>query len=199
MSDYAEICGKLRESVGRGAARQVRRQGEVPGVVYGENKELIHITVDPGDIFHELQTRGVGSRVMCLSVEGKKEKIVIQDVHFHPVTGKILNVDFRRVTPESKMKLKVALKFENADSAVGLRLGGKINFISRYVTCRGVLKNFPQYIAIDLAGMQIKEGMRVKDLILPHGLEVLDDPMGTLVFMKGQGGGVKALLEGEDA
>jgi len=172
MSEQSEIAASKRDRAGKGAARAVRREGLVPAVVYGENKEPTMISLDPRVIMKGLVQGHFYNTVYTINVEGgSKEQALARDVQFHPVSDEPLHVDFLRVGKNTRISVAVPIIFLNDDMAPGIKEGGNLSVVRHEVdvTCRA--DNIPEQIEIDLTGLEIGDSVRISDVTLPDGVE----------------------------
>ena len=160
----------IRERAGKGAARAVRRQGLVPGVVYGDKKEPVLIQMDPRPLIKGLRTGHFFSSVCELSVEGgKNEKVLPRDVQFHPVSDAPLHVDFMRLAKGSTIHVNVPVRFINEDKCPGLRAGAVLQIVREEVELICPTDNIPDEVAVDLSGIEFGATIRYSLATHPEG------------------------------
>ncbi len=185
MTSVETIVVQSRAAAGTGPARAIRREGVVPGVIYGNNKEPVHISVEPRVLIKEMYKPGFFSRLFTLSLNGKEEHVLAKDIQLHPVSDHPLHVDFQRVSKDSKIKVNVPLSFINDEKAPGVKKGGAINIVHHTleVTCLAVA--IPEQIVIDLGKLEMNQGIHIKDLALPAGVTPVTQDDMTLVTIVG--------------
>ena len=172
MSELSSIPAKQRDRAGKGAARATRREGLVPCIVYGANKDPNMISVDPRVIWKGLESGHFYSTVYTIDVDGgSKEQALVRDVQFHPVTDQPLHVDFIRVSKKTKVNVNVPVVFANEEECVGLREGGIMNVIRHEVEVICSAADIPAEIVFDITEMNIGDTVRISDLPLPDGVE----------------------------
>lgn len=162
------LSGSPRENVGKKDAAAVRAQGAVPCVIYGGEKQ-IHFSLNELELSKRIFTAEV--YLFTLNIEGEGElKGIVRDIQFHPVTDKILHVDFLQVLPgkEVTMELPVTLK----GNPIGVRNGGRAAFPNRKLAVKGVPLDFPDEIVVETENIRIGMKVRVGDLEIP-GLNIL--------------------------
>lgn len=175
----------VREKVGGGASRDLRRSGMIPGELYGGGKENIHLSIDPRDVEKGLATAGFYSTIFELNINGKKERALVRDVQLHPVRDTPLHIDFMRVSKGATIHVNIPLKFENEAQCPGIKRGGILNILlhSLDVTCS--VDHIPDEIVIDLEGLDMGHTIHTHDLKLPKGVTVThaerDDTIATLI------------------
>lgn len=160
----------VRDSIGGGASRALRRQGMVPGILYGSGKENVALSVDPRDIMKGLNTSGFYSKIYEIKVKNAKERVLVRDVQLHPVTDQPMHIDFMRVSKGAKIHLYIPIHFKNEDKCPGLKRGGVLNVVlhSLEVTCS--VDNIPDHIEVDLEGLEIGHSIHTDQIQLGDGV-----------------------------
>ncbi len=167
----ATMAVTARDRAGKGAARAERRAGRIPAVIYGGKADPVKVSVEPRDLQREMTAGNLFSTVYTLDVRGRSERVLPRDVQFHPVTDRAQHIDFLRVTADTKLAVEVPCNFINEEECPGLRRGGVLNVV-RYAIefiCR--VDDIPNEIDIDLAGLEIGEGVHISMVMLPDGVE----------------------------
>lgn len=167
-----EINAVKRDLKGTGASRRLRRAGNVPGVVYGGNKEAQPIEVDHKELFLEFRHEAFHASVLTLILDGKKESVLLRDFQMHPVRNTIQHVDFQRVSATEKIHVKVPLHFINEDMAPGVKLGGGI--VAHILTEADVsclAKDLPEFIEVNVGELQMGDSVHLSQIKLPKGVE----------------------------
>jgi len=172
MSESFEIVAQVRSDEGKGASRRLRRQGLVPGIVYGGHKEPQMLTLAHSELLRKLQEEAFYSSLIDLKVGDVRTRVVLKDLQRHPAKPFILHVDFQRVSMEERLRMLIPLHFDNEETAKGVKAGGKVshNVTEIEVTC--LPKDLPEYIAVDMAEMEIGDTVHVSELELPDGVEL---------------------------
>lgn len=166
MVQTIRIEAEAREQAGKGAARATRRQGLVPAVIYGAKKEATLLALDPRVVMKELQKGGWQSHLYEVAVNGGAERCLMRDVQFHPVTDRPIHVDFQRLAPGARIRVKVPVHFLHEDTCPGIKAGGVLNVVRREVEVMAEPENVPEAFEVDLAEATIGAGLRwsaVKD------------------------------------
>lgn len=171
MSNEFEFVAESRGNSGKIAARAARRIGKVPAVVYGGEGEPQTIMLAQNEVVKHLNNEAVYSHLLDLNIDGKSEKAVLKDVQRHPVKPQILHLDFMRVSAKHELKIHVPLHFINEESCVGVKAGGVIthSMVDLEVTC--LPKDLPEFIEIDLSGLEVGDSIHISDIKLPSGVE----------------------------
>lgn len=173
MSEVTNLAVAARERSGKGAARETRRQGLVPGVIYGNKQAPVAVAVEPKRLWAELNKAGFRTRLFNVQVAGKSELTLVRDVQIHPVSGQPLHVDFLRVSAESKVHVRVPVHFANQDQSAGLKRGGVLNVVEHEVEIVASAANIPAELVIDLAGLDIGASIHASGLKLPEGASLV--------------------------
>jgi large subunit ribosomal protein L25 len=174
MSSVFEFVAKSRGKSGKSAAKAVRRQGEVPAVIYGGNCAPEMLVLGHNDIVKHLVHEAVYSHVLDVTIDGKTEKAVLKAVQRHPSKSRILHLDFLRVNESDKIKVHVPLHFINEASSIGVKQGGVAAhaMVEVEVTC--LSSALPEFIAVDLANLEVGESLHLSDLVLPAGVAIVE-------------------------
>jgi large subunit ribosomal protein L25 len=167
MVQTIRIEAEAREHAGKGAARATRRGGSVPAVIYGAKQEATLIALDPRDVMKELHKGGWQGHLYEVAVKGgTTERTLMRDVQFHPVTDRPLHVDFQRLAPGQRIRVKVAVTFLNEATSPGLKGGGVLNVVRREIEVLADPDAVPDSFQIDLGEANIGDSLRwsmVKD------------------------------------
>ncbi|MBR0672164.1 50S ribosomal protein L25/general stress protein Ctc [Neoroseomonas soli] len=167
MVQTIRIEAEAREQAGKGAARATRRQGLVPAVIYGAKQDATLVALDPRDVMKELQKGSWQSHLFEIAVkDGAAQRCLMRDVQFHPVTDRPIHVDFQRLAPGARIRVKVPVQFLNEETCPGIKAGGVLNVVRRDIEVLAEPENVPAAFQIDLAEANIGAGLRwsaVKD------------------------------------
>lgn len=167
-----EIKAVKRDVKGTGASRRLRRAGNVPGVVYGGGKDAITIELNHKELFLQFRHEAFHASILDLNLDGKKESVLLRDYQMHPVRNTIQHIDFQRVSTTEKIHVKVPFHFINADVAPGVKLGGGIvAHIATEADVSCLAKDLPEFIEVDLAGLEMGHSVHLSQIKLPKGVE----------------------------
>ncbi|MBN8889452.1 MAG: 50S ribosomal protein L25/general stress protein Ctc [Rhodospirillales bacterium 70-18] len=173
MADITTIEAEARERAGKGAARATRRQGKVPGVIYGAKAEPTLIALDPKVVMREMHKGGWRSRLYEVKVGADATRALIREVQFHPVTDQPEHVDFQRLAPGEKMRVAVTVLFHNEATSPGLKRGGMLNVVRHAVECYVDPDNAPAHFDADLGEMDINDNIRWSNLKGNEGIKAV--------------------------
>ncbi len=171
MTEISAIVAELRDRAGKGAARATRREGKVPGVIYGAKQAPVTIALDPRVVWAELNKSGFKTRLFDIDLgNGSKERCLARDIQFHPVTDQPQHIDFLRVSADAVVHVKVPVHVANADKAPGVKRGGVVSIELHEVEVTCAPDNIPAEIVVDLTGLEIGAAVHVSELKLPAGV-----------------------------
>ncbi|RMH63198.1 MAG: 50S ribosomal protein L25 [Calditrichaeota bacterium] len=164
------ISAQKREQVGTGVARALRRQGRIPGVLYGADSEALPVSFDKLELGRLLRS---DFSLITVEVDGEKEQAVLKEVQNHPVRGDVLHVDMMRVASGHEIKVTVPINYTGESS--GVKLGGLMSIMRNELTIQVLPKDMPEAIEVDVTNLGIGDVVRVKDLQLEN-VTVLEEP-----------------------
>ncbi len=161
MVQTIRIEAEARERAGKGAARATRRQGLVPAVIYGAKQEATLVALDPRDVMKEMHKGAWQSHLYEVAVKGgPTERTLMRDVQFHPVTDRPVHVDFQRIAPGARIRVRVPVHFLHEDTCPGIKAGGVLNAVRREVEVLAEPDAVPEAFEIDLASAGIGDSLR---------------------------------------
>lgn len=170
MSDYAVLEAAARDRAGKGATRAFRREGLVPGVIYGGGHDVVLLNMDPRVLKARMRKKGFFATQFHVDVAGEKHRVLPKDVQFHPVTDVPMHIDFLRVTDRTRVTVDIPVRFINEDAAPGLETGGVLSVVRHTVEVATAAGDIPEGIVVDLAGMEIGDSVRIGNITLPDGV-----------------------------
>lgn len=174
MSDISTLSVSARDRAGKGAARATRRQGLVPGVIYGNKQAPITVAVDPRVLWAEMNKPGFLTRLFDISLDGNKiERVLCRDVQCHPVSDRPVHVDFLRVSAESKVHVRVPVHFANQEKSPGLKRGGVLNVVVHELEVLAAADAIPHEVVVDLTGLDIGDSIHLSKIALPAGVSAV--------------------------
>ena len=164
------LSAQAREGVGKGAARELRRQGLVPAVIYGDKKEPVTISLAYKDIYKAIYAGGFLSHTIDLDVDGTTHKVIPRDYQLDPVKDFPLHVDFLRIGKNSKINVQVHVNFINEEASPGLKRGGTLNIVHHTLDLTVSADNIPEEVTVDLTGLDIGDTVHISSIKLPAGV-----------------------------
>ena len=167
-----KLNAEIRNAAGKGAARSIRKNKNVPAVIYGEKKAPVSIELNGRDFDALLQTPSLRTKLIEIETSAGHEDAMLMDIQYHPVTDKVIHADFKRIDVKKPVNVSVPVEVINVDTSKGIKLGGVLNFAVRKVALRGLVHDIPEKIVIDLANLNIGDSVHGTDLVLPNGVEL---------------------------
>jgi large subunit ribosomal protein L25 len=181
MSDVVSLAAEPRGRAGKGGAREHRRAGRIPAVIYGNKQEPVLIALDGVELLKHLRRPGFMAHVFEIIVDGARERVLPREVQHDPVSGKPLHVDFMRFSAETRIHVEVQVKFENEDKAPGLKKGGVLNVVHHTLDLVCSPDAIPESVIVDLTGLELGDVIHADAIKLPEGVELgEDDPQATI-------------------
>ena len=159
-----------RKKIGKSNSKNLRNDGKVPAIIYGDKKESNCIFLECLDIMKEMSKTGFFSTVFNLNINKKKIKVLPREVQTDPLNNKPIHIDFLRVTPESKINISVPIIFINEDESPGLKSGGVLNTVRRDIDLICKIKNIPEKLEANLKDLEVGSVVHMSDIILPEGV-----------------------------
>ena len=192
MSNVFEFVAESRGKSGKSAARSARRQGNVPAVIYGGHGEPQMLSLNHNEVIKHLDHEAVYSHVLDINVDGKTEKAILKSVQRHPAKFRILHLDFLRVSMSDMVKVHVPLHFLNESTSIGGKKGAIAAHAMIDVEISCLPSVLPDFIEVDLAGLDIGESVHLSDIVLPAGVEIValaqgsehDHPVASMMASK---------------
>ncbi|HCX14149.1 MAG TPA: 50S ribosomal protein L25 [Rhodospirillaceae bacterium] len=160
-----------RDRAGKGAARATRRQGLVPGVIYGGREEATLIAIEPKILNGLMHDPAFKTNIFEVEIAGKKQRTMAMDVQLDPVSDKPIHADFRRIDKDTLVRVPVPVQFHNEAASPGIKLGGVLNIVRHDVEVRGRPDDLPDHIEIDLTGLEIGDSVHISAVALPDGVK----------------------------
>ena len=173
-----EISGKVREKISKAGTKDLRKADQVPCVLYGGN-ENIHFHTHEFAFKHLIYTPDVYT--VNLDIEGKKFNAILQEIQFHPVTDKIIHVDFLELKEDKPVKIKIPIKLVGVSE--GVKQGGKLILKMRKVMVKALPSVLPDAIEVNIGPLEIGDSFRIKEINIP-GVEIMESPNNMVVGVR---------------
>lgn len=170
MTEQRTLSAQLRDRVGTGAARAARRAGNVPGVIYGGERDPASIIVSAKELVRQMEAGGFTNTLMELQADGKTQQVLPREVQLDPVTDRPIHVDFLRVDQDTKVAIRVPVTWIGTDESPGLKRGGVVNVVRHTIALLCPAGNIPPSIECNIAGLDIGDGIHFSDITLPEGV-----------------------------
>jgi large subunit ribosomal protein L25 len=170
MAEAIELKAWARGRSGKGGARSERREGRIPGVLYGDKQEPQRISVDYRTIHQQMHTGHFQSTIYVLDVEGKKTRVIPRAVQVDPVRDFPIHVDFLRLGKDAQVTVEVPVRFLNEAASPGLKRGGVLNIVRHEIAVCCPADAIPDHFEVDLTGLEIGGSVHISALKLPEGV-----------------------------
>jgi large subunit ribosomal protein L25 len=172
---------KVQDRTERGsrATRRLRREGLVPGVVYGgKDRECTAFSVEARELRRVLTA---GSAVFDVAVDGKARPVIVKDQHHHPVREHVMHIDLLEVRLDEKIQTTVALELTGVEEAPGVKEGGVLEHVARELNIEALPTAIPENITVDVSHLEVAGTMHLTEVSAPEGVEFLDDLEETII------------------
>jgi large subunit ribosomal protein L25 len=170
MAEAIELKAWTRARSGKGGARAERREGRVPGILYGDKQTPESISVDYRAINQQLHTGHFQSTIFVLDVDGKKTRVIPRAVQLDPVRDFPIHVDFLRLGKDALVTVDVPVRFLNEAASPGLKRGGVLNIVRHDIAVRCPADAIPDHFEVDLTGLEIGDSVHISAVKLPEGV-----------------------------
>ena len=208
MAEAKSLAASVRSSVGKGAARSVRREGRIPGVIYGGGETPTPISLSWLEISKLIYAGGFMTTTFDIDVDGAVEKVIPRDYQLDPVKDRPLHVDFLRLKAGQKIAVEIPIHVIGQDESMAIKNGGVVNIVRHVVELTTAADAIPESIAINVTSMEVGDGLTIADLKLPRGARLANEADGQFVVLNIQPPVVEpepepeeltTLVEGEEA
>ncbi len=184
--ELIELKATARERVGKGAARQARRDGQIPAVIYGDSKPPKPISLDHHELALQVKKGHFTSTVVEVNLGGKKEKVIPRDVQVHPVRDTLVHVDLLRIGADGVIRAAIPVRFLNEALSPGLKRGGVLNVVRHDIEVYCPYDSMPPFFEVDLDGLDIGTTIHMSTITLPDGIKpVISDRDFTVATIQG--------------
>lgn len=173
MSKGYTLKAEKRDRVGKGSSRELRRNGLIPAVIYGDKQEPIAISVPYKEVFYKIHGGGFRTTVATIDLDGKKIQVLPKDYQLNPVSDAPVHVDFLRVSAKSVVEVNVPVHFINEEAAPGIKRGGVLNVVRHDVELLAPANAIPEAITVDLTGYEIGDSIHISAVKLPAKVETV--------------------------
>ncbi|MBF0438680.1 MAG: 50S ribosomal protein L25/general stress protein Ctc [Magnetococcales bacterium] len=187
----AMIQVQVREDLGTGATRQLRREARIPAVLYGGTRQNRNLSIDQKTFLKLLDTEGTGLRTHRQDMvidDNLRVAVLLRDYQIHPVTGMPLHVDFMRFDPNQIIHVKVPVRVEDEGKCPGVKSGGVLEMIAKEVEVHCRADDLPNFISVSVAKLQIGDSIHINDLQLPSGVKIPSEDNYAVITIVGAHG-----------
>src|SRR6201991_4929862 len=199
MATVKELKAAARPKGGKGAARAVRRQGRVPGVIYGDRKDPITISVDHAELKQRIYAGRFLTTIYELDVDGTKHRVIPRDFQLDAVRDLPLHVDFLRLSAGAKIRVRIPVHVVNAETAPGVKRGGTVNIVTHAIEVLCSPEDIPESIDVDVADLEINYSKHMSDVTLPPNVRLVGNVDQTLVTIVPPSGSAAEMKQAAEA
>ncbi len=168
MTNLFTLEAEVRTDLGKGASRRLRHADKVPAILYGEGSEPVSLTLAHNKVFRAQQEEAFYSHVLTINVDGKPVECLIKDMQRHPFKDLIMHLDFLRIDATHAVHVNAPVHYINEDEAE--KKGGKIAHHMNEITISCLPADIPEYIEVDVAGLEVGQTLHLSDVTLPKGV-----------------------------
>jgi large subunit ribosomal protein L25 len=172
MSDQFEVLAELREDMGKGASRRLRRHADkIPAIIYGGDKDPQPLTVIRKDLEKSLENEAFYSHVLSVKVGDEEQQAILKDLQRHPAKNYVMHADFLRVSAKVALKVNVPIHFLNEETCQGVKMeGGIIQHQATDIEVSCLPGDIPEYIEVDMLEVEVGQIVHLSDITLPAGV-----------------------------
>jgi large subunit ribosomal protein L25 len=174
MATSFELNAEPRADTGKGASRRLRRTGKIPAIMYGGNKDPESLTLHHNEVIRNLEHEAFYSHILTIKVGGTETRAVMRDLQRHPSKPFVQHMDLQRVSESEKIRMHVPLHFMGEETAPGVKAGGMVSHEIIEVEVECLPKDLPEYIEVDVSGLNVGDSLHLSDLVMPAGATLLE-------------------------
>jgi len=171
VSDTYVLKAEARERVGKGSARELRRNGKIPAVIYGDKQPPVSIALPYKEVTMKIHSGGFLTTIAMIDVDGKKIRVLPKDYQLDPVRDFTMHGDFLRISKGTSVTVEVPVHFVNEDASPGIKRGGVLNIVRHAVEVNCPADSIPESFIADLTGLDLGEGLHISNITLPDNVE----------------------------
>jgi large subunit ribosomal protein L25 len=170
MKTATAFAAETRDARGKGGARAVRREGKVPGIIYGKDYSPTPVALPEKELKLAYQKGGFFNKIVTIELDGKKMTALPKSLEFHPVSDAIEHADFLKVDENSRIRVMVPVRFLNQERSIGLKRGGVLNVVRHELELICAPDKIPSIIEIDVKDANIGHSIHISHVPLPEGV-----------------------------
>lgn len=168
MSKTYELKAEARERVGKGSARELRRNGKVPAVIYGDKQPPLAIALSYKDVYYKIHGGGFMTTVATINLDGQKIRVLPKEYQLDPVRDFPMHVDLLRVGRDTLVTVQIPVRFINEEKSPGIKRGGVLNVVRHDIEANVPANAIPDVIEVDLDGTEIGDTIHISSVSLPE-------------------------------
>ncbi len=170
MSDTYELEGQLRERVGKGASRELRRNAMVPAVIYGDKKDPVAIAIPYKEVAMRIHDGGFMTTVATIKIGDDVHRVLAKSFDLEPVRDFVQHVDFLRISKNTVVTVEIPVHFENEEECPGVKVGGVLNIVRHTVEVNCPADSIPDSFSVDLLPFELGDSIHISTVDLPEGV-----------------------------
>jgi len=199
MAPVTEIKATERPKAGKGAARAERRDGRVPGVIYGDNKPPLSISIDHAELRQRIYAGHFLTTVFEIAINGGKHRVIPRDYQLDPIRDFPIHVDFLRLGEGATVRVRIPVHVINTDASPGVKRGGAVNLVTHAIEVIVPADKIPQFFEVDITGLEINYSKHLSDVKLPPDVKPVSRVDMTIVTIVPPSGYAEELKAAADA
>lgn len=169
--DTFKFAAETRNDRGKGASRRLRRDGKIPGILYGAGNDPVAIQLGHNDMLLHTDHEAFYSHILTLTLDGRPEPVVLKDMQRHVYKRAILHMDFQRVSETEELSMRVPIHFLNEEKCIGVKQhGGVISHLMSDLEIKCLPKDLPESIEVDVQAMDLGDTIHLSELNIPQGV-----------------------------
>jgi large subunit ribosomal protein L25 len=173
MAANFEVSAEKRDAKGTGASRRLRRAGNVPGIIYGANKDPEMVSFNHDKLYHLLENEAFHTSIIDVKTGNETQQAILRDVHHHPFRQQILHMDMQRVSASEKIHMSIPLHILGEDMSPGVKLQeGIVSHLMTELDVICLASNLPEFLEADVSEMDLHDSLHLSDIKLPEGVEL---------------------------
>lgn len=172
MKTAFELVAEFRDAQGKGASRRLRHANKVPAILYGGHREPRALSLDHTKLLVMLENERFYSTIINLKVGELNQAAILKDVQRHPARNAIVHIDLQRVLDDEKIRISIPLHFKGEAAAPGVKKGGLVSHLRNEVEITCLPKDLPEFVEVDLSGVDLNQMLYLADLKIPDGVEI---------------------------
>ncbi|MCS7232985.1 MAG: 50S ribosomal protein L25/general stress protein Ctc [Synergistetes bacterium] len=180
----SELRASIREKIGKGESKKLRREGYIPAILYGGSLGALPIKLQRGEVIRNISERDIEHTVYTMKLDdGKECDVLVKDIQVDPITDEVIHVDFLELEKGKAITVEVPIVIVGKEVCKGVKMGGILEQYLWSVEVECLPRNIPDRIEVDVTNLEMGESIHVEDLQLPEGVKVLEDPETTVVVI----------------
>jgi large subunit ribosomal protein L25 len=173
MAHQYRLAADPRGDAGKGASRRLRRQGKVPGILYGGGKPPEGVTFDANALVRNMAEEAFFSSIVNVKLAGEELQAIVRDYQVHPARRQVLHLDLQRIVATEKLRITIPIHFANEAACRGVKeSGASISHLLTELEVSCLPKDLPEYIEVDVGPLGLNDMLHIRDLTLPAGVEI---------------------------